>query len=78
VATKKNEQPHAKGFSDAPQPALRSKDTEGNFLQITSNAQWSLGNRNAWKHGHYSAENISLRSFIQALARLAKQALAKS
>jgi glucans biosynthesis protein len=34
------------------------------------------GNKNAWKHGVYSAETIKLRRFVQALARLAKEALA--
>jgi len=28
------------------------------------------GNRNAWKHGHYSQEAIKLRRYAQALARL--------
>lgn len=28
------------------------------------------GNRNAWKHGHYSQEAIKLRRYVQALARL--------
>jgi uncharacterized protein YjcR len=34
------------------------------------------GNRNAWMHGRYSAETVKLRKFVQALARLAKHALA--
>jgi uncharacterized protein YjcR len=34
------------------------------------------GNRNAWKHGHYSAESVKLRRYVQALARLAAKTLA--
>jgi uncharacterized protein YjcR len=33
------------------------------------------GNRNAWKHGHYSAEGVRLRHYVQALARLAAKTL---
>jgi uncharacterized protein YjcR len=35
------------------------------------------GNRNAWKHGHYSAENVKLRRYVQALARIAVKTLAE-
>jgi hypothetical protein len=31
-----------------------------------------LGNRNAWKHGHYAAEAIALRREIAELARAAR------
>ena len=31
------------------------------------------GNRNPWKHGHYSAESVKLRRYVQVLARLAIQ-----
>jgi periplasmic glucans biosynthesis protein len=34
------------------------------------------GNRNAWKHGHYSVESKQLRRFVHALAKLAKQTIA--
>jgi hypothetical protein len=30
--------------------------------------------RNAWKHGRYSAESIKLRRYFQALARLCSEA----
>jgi uncharacterized protein YjcR len=31
------------------------------------------GNRNAWKHGGYSCENIALRRHIEEVARAARQ-----
>jgi uncharacterized protein YjcR len=34
------------------------------------------GNRNAWRHGNYSAEAIAVKKEIQALARMARQTMA--
>ena len=34
------------------------------------------GNRNAWKHGAHSAETLTLRREIQALARMARETMA--
>ena len=31
------------------------------------------GNRNAWKHGHYSAEAIAMRKLVRQLLRDAKE-----
>jgi uncharacterized protein YjcR len=31
------------------------------------------GNRNAWRHGRYSAEAINTRRYIQELARQARE-----
>jgi uncharacterized protein YjcR len=33
------------------------------------------GNKNAWKHGRYSAATINLRRYVQALARFARETL---
>jgi hypothetical protein len=33
------------------------------------------GNRNAWKHGHYSQGAIKLRRYVQVLARLAAETI---
>jgi hypothetical protein len=35
------------------------------------------GNRNAWNHGHYSAESVKLRLYVQWLAQFAVKTLAE-
>jgi len=35
------------------------------------------GNRNAWKHGHYSAEAVTTRQVIRALIRHSANLIAK-
>ena len=36
------------------------------------------GNRNAWKHGHYSAETITMRKLVSQLLLDAKSTVARS
>ena len=34
-----------------------------------------MGNRNAWKHGHYSAEAIAMRKVVRQLLSDAKETI---
>jgi hypothetical protein len=55
-----------------PATVFRARDAERPMpharRQVTGR---SKGNRNAWKHGLYSAESVRLRRYPQAMARLA-------
>jgi hypothetical protein len=86
--TKSKDQSHAKQIAHAPQPPMRSQDEKGEPVQVASDAKRPLpdarrqvsgstkGNKNALRHGRYTAEAIARRREMGALLR-AMRALAK-
>ena len=77
---KLEDQGHAKQVAHASQPTLRSASAEREAVPVTSDAERSLsdargavsgssskGNKNAYKHGRYSGEEIARRREITAL-----------
>jgi hypothetical protein len=74
----------ARQIAHAPQPAMRSLNAEPEPLPSTSDAERPLpnarrnisgsteGNKNAFKHGHHTAEAIAERREISALLRAMK------
>ena len=87
--SKPGDQPHAKQITYAPQPAMWSADKSGNRCQSPAmpNGRCRMhggmspgapkGNRNALKHGRYTAEAIAGRREIAELVR-AMKALARN
>ena len=79
---KSEDQRDAKQIAYAPQPTMRSADTEGQPMSITSDAEWPMpdarrnvtrgAEENAVKHGHYTAEAIAERREMSALLRAMK------
>jgi hypothetical protein len=41
-----------------------------------ANGSAPKGNRNAWKHGDFTAEGLALKKQINALARMARETVA--
>jgi hypothetical protein len=88
ASEEKSDQPHAKRITNALQPSMWGKDSEGHALPIAAmpNGRCRMhggkspgapkGNKNAWKHGRYSVEAITLRRLVQVLTRFAKQTFA--
>jgi hypothetical protein len=78
---KLEEQPHARQITDAPQLAMRRADAEQEPVLIAGDAErplpdaWRMspgapkGNKNAVKHGRYTAEAIANRREIATLLR---------
>lgn len=78
---KSEDQPHAKQIADAPQPPMWGADAERETVPIVSDAERTprmhggkspgapKGNKNALRHGRYSAEAIAWRRRIGALLR---------
>jgi hypothetical protein len=78
---KLEEQPHARQITDAPQLAMRRADAEQEPVLIAGDAErplpdaWRMspgapkGNKNAVKHGRYTAEAIANRREIVTLLR---------
>jgi hypothetical protein len=75
------DQPHAKQIAHAPQPAVWSADKERQPLPVSGDAERMhggmspgapKGNKNAFKHGHYTAEAIASRREIAKLLRDAR------
>lgn len=78
---KSEDQLHARQITHAPQPTVRSPNPERERVPVSSDAEWPLpdarrkitgapkGNKNAFKHGRYSAEAIANRREIAALLR---------
>ncbi len=81
------EQSNAKQVAHAPQPALRSADPEREPMPVAGRAERPMpdargpspgapkGNRNALKHGRYTAEAIRHRREISGRLRAAKALL---
>ena len=84
IGAKSEEQPHAKQIAHAPEPAMRSPDTERDAVPIAGDGERPLpdargtspgapiGNNNARKHGLYTAEAIAGRRDITTLIRRMK------
>jgi len=78
---KSEDQPHARQIAYAPQPAMRRADESGSRCRspVMPNGRCRLhggmspgaprGNKNALKHGRYTAEAIAQRRQISALVR---------
>ena len=78
------DQPHGKQITHAPQLAMRSEDKEREPVPIARDAKRPIpdargpspgaprGNKNAYKHGLYSAKAIARRRSISMLIRSAR------
>src|SRR5271165_839881 len=81
AAPKLEDQPHAKQIPYAPQPPMWSADKEREPVPVARDAERPVptarrkvagapkGNKNAFKHGGYSAEAIEARRKIATLLR---------
>jgi hypothetical protein len=79
------DQPHGKQITHAPQLAMRSEDKEREPVPIARDAKRPMpdargpspgaprGNKNAYKHGLYSAKAIARRRSISMLIRSARR-----
>ena len=80
IPVKSEDQPHAKQVAYAPGIPMPGADTTRDAVPITcdeerplQDARWPVqGNRNAYKHGRYTAEAIACRREISALIRAAR------
>ena len=84
-ATKSKEQPHAKQITHAPGQTMPSADTPREPVPVARDEERPMpdarrtstgapkGNRNAWKHGRYTAKAIARRREIAELIRTARK-----
>jgi hypothetical protein len=78
------DQPHAKQTTNAPQPEMWGADAERELVPVAGHAERPLsaarrsvagrpkGNKNALKHGRYTAEALANRREIGELIRAMK------
>ena len=84
-ASKLKEQPHAKQIAHAPQPQCRARTRRGSLCKSPAmpNGRCRMhggtspgapkGNKNAFKHGRYTAEAIARRKEVAELIRTARE-----
>jgi hypothetical protein len=87
---KPEDQPHAKQITHAPQPEVPRANPQQDLVPIASDAERPLpnarrkvagspkGNKNALKHGRYTADAIARRRDIAKLLRQARQLMGNS
>jgi hypothetical protein len=83
--SKSEDQPHAKQIAHAPQLAMRSEDKERQPVPVARDAERPMPdarrnvtgrterNKNAVKHGRYTADAIARRRAVAVLIRAARQ-----